>query len=219
LIQPLLHIFAYVRFVSEADVFFMEGCGRCSLGGTPACKVHNWREELILLRDILHQSGLTETRKWGVPCYVKGNKNVVLLGVLKSCATLSFFKGALMKDPENLLVKPGENSQSARYMKFSAPEQVMVQTAIIKDYLKEAIGIEESGQKVAFKAPEEQPMCEELQEALQSDAELFTAFYALTPGRQRGYILHFGGAKQSQTRIDRIAKSRDRILQGKGMQD
>ena len=208
-----------MNIVSEADVFFVDGCGRCSLGGTPACKVHDWREELMLLRDILLQSGLTETRKWGVPCYVLGKHNVVLLGVLKSCATLSFFKGALMKDPENLLVKPGENSQAARYMKFTSPEQVTAQVAIIRDYLKEAIGIEESGQKVTFKSPQEQSMCEELQEALQSDAELSSAFYALTPGRQRGYILHFGGAKQSQTRIDRIAKNRDRILQGKGMQD
>lgn len=214
-----MHTFAFVNIVSEADVFFVDGCGRCSLGGTPACKVHDWREELILLRDILLKSGLTETRKWGVPCYVKGNKNVVLLGVLKSCATISFFKGALMKDPENLLVKPGENSQAARYMKFTSPEQVIALAAIIRDYIKEAIGIEESGQKVTFKSPEEQPMCEELQEALQSDAALSSAFYALTPGRQRGYILHFGGAKQAQTRIDRIAKNRDRILQGRGMQD
>lgn len=197
----------------------MEGCGRCSLGGTPACKVHTWRDELILLRDLVLQSGLTETRKWGVPCYVTGKKNVVLLGALKGCATLSFLKGALMKDPEKLLVKPGENSQSARYMKFTAPEEVTAQSSSIMGYLKEAILIEESGQKVTFNSPEQQPMCEELQQAIKSDAELSSAFYALTPGRQRGYILYFGGAKQSQTRIDRIAKSRDRILQGKGMQD
>lgn len=204
---------------AEADVFFTDGCGRCALGGTPACKVHTWREELLLLRDLLLQSGLTETRKWGVACYMHNKHNVVLLGALKSCATLSFFKGSIMHDPENLLIKPGENSQAARYMKFTSPEHVIEQTGSILSHIREAIQLEESGQKVAFKSPEEQPMCEELQEALKSDLELKSAFYALTPGRQRGYILFFGGAKQSKTRMERIAKWRPSILRGKGMQD
>jgi uncharacterized protein YdeI (YjbR/CyaY-like superfamily) len=204
---------------AEVNVFFTEGCGRCSLGGTPACKVHTWHQELALLRGILLQSGLTETRKWGVACYMHGKHNVVLLGALKSCATLSFFKGSLMHDPEKLLIKPGENSQAARYMKFTTPEQVMEQMNSILSYIHEAIQLEESGQKVAFKSPQEQPMCEELQEALKSDAEMSSAFDALTPGRQRGYILFFGAAKQSKTRMERIAKWRDKILQGKGMQD
>jgi uncharacterized protein YdeI (YjbR/CyaY-like superfamily) len=203
----------------EADVFFTDGCGRCPLGGTPGCKVHQWREEVLMLREILLQSGLTETRKWGVPCYVHGKKNVVLLSVLKESATLSFLKGALLSDPAKLLHKPGENSQAARYMKFTSPDQVLAQSAEISAYVREAVKLEESGQKVVFKAPQDQAMCDELQEVLKSDVELNTAFYALTPGRQRGYILFFGAAKQSKTRMERIAKWRDKILQGKGMQD
>lgn len=203
----------------EADVFFSDGCGRCPLGGTPGCKVHQWREEVLMLREILLQSGLTETRKWGVPCYVHGKKNVVLLSVLKESATLSFLKGALLSDPAKLLHKPGENSQAARYMKFTSPDQVLAQSAEISAYVREAVKLEESGQKVVFKAPQDQAMCDELQEVLKSDVELNTAFYALTPGRQRGYILFFGGAKQAKTRMERIDKWRDKILQGKGMQD
>ncbi len=203
----------------EADIFFTDGCGRCPLGGTPGCKVHTRREELFLLRKIMLESGLTETRKWGVPCYVHGKKNVVLLSALKHCATLSFLKGALLSDPGKLLHKPGENSQAARYMKFTSPEEVIAQTAEIETYVREAIKLEESGEKVVFKAPQEQTMCAELAETLKNDAELSAAFYALTPGRQRGYILFFGGAKQAKTRLERIAKWRDKILQGKGMQD
>ncbi|MFN4915203.1 MAG: YdeI/OmpD-associated family protein [Sphingomonadales bacterium] len=203
----------------EADVFFSDGCGRCPLGGTSGCKVHQWREEVLMLREILLQSGLTETRKWGVPCYVHGKKNVVLLSVLKESATLSFLKGALLSDPAKLLHKPGENSQAARYMKFTSPDQVLAQSAEISAYVREAVKLEESGQKVVFKAPQDQAMCDELQEVLKSDVELNTAFYALTPGRQRGYILFFGGAKQAKTRMERIDKWRDKILQGKGMQD
>lgn len=204
---------------AEANVFFTDGCGRCALGGTPACKVQTWQVELSMLREVLLQSGLLETRKWGVACYMHNQFNVVLLSALKHGAILSFFKGSLMQDPEKLLIKPGENSQAARYMKFTSPEQVIEHTGSILSYIREAIQLEESGQKVAFKSPEEQPMCGELQEALQSDADLSAAFYALTPGRQRGYILFFGGAKQAKTRMERIAKWRPAILRGKGMQD
>ena len=211
--------FAPVNPSSEADIFFVDGCGRCALGGTPACKVHTWHEELALLREILLQSGLTETRKWGVACYVHGKHNVALLAALKGCATLSFFKGALMQDPERLLHKPGENSQAARYMKFTTAGQVKEQAGHIASYLQEAIQLEESGKKVVFRRPEAKDMCEELTQALKDDAELAAAFQKLTPGRQRGYILFFNGAKQAKTRIERIEKCRGKILQGKGMQD
>ena len=203
----------------EADIFFTEGCGRCPLGGTPGCKVHIRREELQMLRQIMLHSGLTETRKWGVPCYVHRKKNVVLLSTLKDCATLRFLKGSLMSDPGKLLHKPGENSQAARYMKFTSPEEVLAQSAEISAYVREAVRLEESGEKVVFKAPQDQTMCDEFAETLKNDSELSAAFYALTPGRQRGYILFFGGAKQAKTRLERIAKWRNRILEGKGMQD
>ena len=204
---------------SEADIFFMDGCGRCSLGATPACKVNTWREELALLRKILLKSELTETRKWGVACYMHGKQNVVLLGALKHGATLSFMKGSLMSDPENLLHSPGENSQAVRYMKFTEPEQVGVLSENIMAYIREAIRLEETKQKVTFKSVDDQVMCVELAGVLKADAELSKAFYALTPGRQRGYILFFNAAKQPETRTMRIAKHRNKILQGKGMQD
>ena len=203
----------------DVDVFFVDGCGRCALGATPACKVNTWKEELALLRQILLQSGLTETRKWGVACYMHGANNVVLLGALKHCATLSFFKGALMTDPEKLLQKPGENSQAMRYLRFTSPGQVNDQRLHINAYLMEAVGIEEAGQKVSFKPPQEQVMPEELTNVLNNDPVLAAAFHKLTPGRRRGYILFFGAAKQPKTRLERISKCREKILQGKGMQD
>jgi len=212
-------IFALMKAAMEADVFFDDGCGRCSLGGTPACKVNTWRQELALLREILLKSGLTETRKWGVACYMYGKQNMVLLGALKHGATLSYFKGSLMSDPGKLLHSPGENSQAVRYMKFTSPEQVSEQAEIIAEYLREAMVLEETKQQVTFKKADEQEKCEELQRALNEDAELNKAFYALTPGRQRGYILFFNAAKQPKTRIDRIGKCRDKILIDKGLQD
>jgi uncharacterized protein YdeI (YjbR/CyaY-like superfamily) len=203
----------------EADIFFMEGCGRCSLGGTPACKVHTWQGELALLREILLQSGLTETRKWGVACYMYDKKNIVLLGALKSCATLSFFKGSLLSDPEKLLHTPGENSQAARYMKFTQTEQVMAQSGHIAAYLQEAIMLEKQGAKVDFKKEHHHQWPDELQLAFDEDPALKNAFENLTPGRQRGYLLFFTAAKQSVTRIQRIAKNKEKIMQGKGLQE
>jgi uncharacterized protein YdeI (YjbR/CyaY-like superfamily) len=204
---------------TDVDVFFVNGCGRCALGATPACKVNTWKEELVLLRQILLQSGLTETRKWGVACYMHGANNVALLSALKHCATLSFFKGALMTDPEKLLQKPGENSQAMRYLRFTSTGQVNDQRLHINAYLMEAVGIEEAGQKVSFKPPQEQVMPEELTNVLNNDPDLAAAFHKLTPGRRRGYILFFGAAKQPKTRLERISKCRENILQGKGMQD
>ena len=115
-----------------ADLYFVDGCGRCSLHATPACKVHTWAEELQLLRGIMLNSGLTETMKWGCPCYVnQDNKNIAMMVAFKNHASISFFKGMLMKDPHNLLQVSGENAQAAKFLRFTSPQQVIDQQSII----------------------------------------------------------------------------------------
>lgn len=202
----------------EVDIYLAEGCGRCPLGGTEDCKVHSWTKELKFLRQIVLDCGLTEERKWGAPCYTYKGKNVLMLAALKSSACLSFFKGSLLSDEKSLLKKPGEHSQAARLFRFTKLEQI----AEIRDYLKacifEAIEIEKSGQKVVFKSTPE-PIPEELRKALEEDPVLKTAFENLSPGRQRGYILHISKAKQSSTRISRIEKCTPMILNGVGLHD
>jgi len=202
----------------DVDIYLAEGCGRCPLGGTEDCKVHNWTRELRLLRKIVLDCGLREERKWGAPCYTYQSKNVLMLSALNSSACLSFFKGSLLSDEKKLLKKPGEHSQAARLFRFSNLEQI----AEIKDYLKacifEAIEVEKAGRKVVFKSKPE-PIPKELRIALEEDPVLKTAFENLSPGRQRGYILHISKAKQSSTRISRIKKCTPMILNGIGLHD
>lgn len=200
------------------DNYLIEGCGRCPLVGTPDCKVNPWREELKLLRSIIHETELTETLKWSNPCYTYREANVIMLGALKSSAVISFFKGALLKDKENVLVSPGKHSQADRRLVFTSLEQVLKSADLIKNYISEAIQIEQKGLKVAFKKNPE-PIPEELQYKLSEDLAFRTAFESLTPGRQRGYILHFSQPKQSKTRTARIEKLAPKILQGKGFHD
>lgn len=147
-----------------------------------------------------------------------GKQNIVLLGASKYNAPLSFMKGSLTYDPGKRPHSPGESSQAARYMKVTAPEQVSEQADIIAEYLREAMVLEETKQKVTFKKEDEKVKCKQLQNALQEDVELNEAFHALAHGRLRGYVLFFNGAKQPKTRIERIDKYRDKILQRKGMQ-
>jgi uncharacterized protein YdeI (YjbR/CyaY-like superfamily) len=198
--------------------FFSIGCGRCSLVGTPQCKVMTWNEELHVLRDIILTSELTEERKWGVPCYTDNGKNIILLSALKDSATISFLKGSLIDDVHGMLFAPGKNSQSARYMKFTSVKEIKKSKAIILDYLHQALEIERKGTKVEFKK-EDDPIPEELIAVFKKQPELKTAFYALTPGRRRGYLMHFNQAKQSATRESRIQKCTSIIMQGKGLQD
>lgn len=203
---------------SEIAEFFDIGCGRCSLVGTPKCKVKTWNEELHELREIILKNDITEERKWGVPCYTDNGKNIILLSALKDSATLSFLKGSLIDDVHGLLIAPGKNSQSARYMKFTSVKEIKNAKPIIVDYIKQAIEIERTGKKVVFKK-EDDPISEELSIAFKKQPELKTAFYALTPGRRRGYLLHFNQAKQSATRESRIQKCIPLILEGKGFQE
>lgn len=203
----------------KVDRFFITGCMRCPLGDTPNCKVHSWQEELAKLRAIALDCGLTEELKWGFPCYTFENKNLIMISVLKDCSLLSFFKGALLSDTKNLLTKPGENTQSGRVIKFTDVRQIIELESTLKDYILEMIEIEKSGQKVTFKEASDYDIPEEFQEKLNENPALKSAFYALTPGRQKGYLLHFAAPKQSQTRTSRIEKYTPWILKGKGLHD
>jgi uncharacterized protein YdeI (YjbR/CyaY-like superfamily) len=203
----------------SAEMYFIEGCGRCSLGGTPECRVHKWDDELAALRGILLDSGLQEECKWGHPVYTYKNANVVLLGAFKENCTLSFFKGALLQDEAGVLQKPGENSQVSRMFRFTALKQIIDIESIIRSYIFEAIEIEKAGLKVQTKPVEEMNFPEELLAAFKQDKNFEKAFRALTPGRQRGYIMFIADAKQSKTREGRIAKYYDQVLAGKGMMD
>ncbi|SHN09738.1 DUF1801 domain-containing protein [Flavobacterium xinjiangense] len=178
-----------------------------------------WQPEIKQLRQLLLDCGLTEEFKWRMPCYCFQGNNVVLIGNFKEYCTLSFFKGILLQDSNSLLSKPGENSQSMRFFKFTNLEEIIEQQSIIKAYIYEAIEIEKAGLKVIFKSNTELELVEELQIALDKNPQLKTAFEALTPGRQRAYNLHFSEAKQSKTRETRIEKYTQRILNGKGIND
>jgi len=202
----------------KVDLFLEEGCGRCSLYRTPQCKVHRWTEELEQLRRIVLECGLEETFKWSQPCYVYQKKNILLLAALKDYAAMAFFKGALLADPKGILVAPGPNSQAARQLRFTTVKDILEVEPILKAYIFEAIEVEKLGLKVEFKkAPESLP--EELQNTFEEIPGLRSAFEALTPGRQRGYILYFSQAKQSKTREARIEKYVEKIFNGKGMHD
>ena len=202
----------------QVDKYLTDGCMRCKLGGTPACKVHNWREVLEVLRTIVLEYGLTEELKWGVPCYTYQGSNILIISAFKEYGCLSFFKGALLDDSHQLLVKPGESSQATRYVKFTSPRQAAELADVLKAYILNAVELEKSGQKVAF-AKNPEPLPEELLLKFEEFPELKRAFYTLTPGRQRGYVIYFSQPKQSQSRMNRIEKFMPRILNGEGLND
>ena len=201
------------------DAYLIDGCGRCKFYRTPQCKVNDWRDELIELRRIALASGLTEELKWKMPCYTLDGANILIGTAFREYAALAFFKGALLKDPEHILIAPGENSQSNLQARFTSVEEILAKEDILAAYIREAIEVEKSGKQVALKETSDYPMPEELLQAMQANPDLKTAFEALTPGRQRGYLLHFASAKQSKTRTARIEKYTPKILAGKGMQD
>ncbi len=206
-----------------AETYFTAGCGRCAKGGTPACKVNTWAAELAALRALVLEAGLTEECKWGVPCYTFGNDekrgNVVLIHSFKEYCALLFIKGALLKDAKGILIQQTENVQGGRQLLFTDVREISKLKSTIKAYLQEAIAVEKAGLKVSMKPTSEFAMPAEFQTALDQSAKLKTAFYALTPGRQRAYLLHFAAAKQSKTRQARIEKCTPIILSGKGLLD
>ena len=203
----------------EIDSYLQEGCGRCSLVGTPDCKVHNWQGELRYLRKLVLDCGLTEELKWKVPCYTHNGHTILMVVAFKESATLSFFKGALLKDEHGILEKPGKNSQAGRVVRFTQVEEIAALEDVLKAYIFEAIEADEKGLKVNFKNISEYDVPEEFQERLDTDADLKEAFEALTPGRQKGYLLYFAGAKQSKTRASRVEKYIPKILKGLGFHD
>ena len=181
--------------------------------------VTKWRQELEALRPILLECGLAEDFKWRQPCYTWEGKNVAIIGELKDCCTLSFFKGALLNDPHGMLEKPGENSRAARVIRLTSVEQIEEASAQLTFYIEQAIEVEKAGRKVDFEKDRELDIPEEFEAALSADPALQTAFDSLTPGRQRGYLLHFSGAKTSKGRKSRVEKYVPRILDGKGIHD
>lgn len=201
----------------QVNKYLINGCMRCKYGATPQCKVRSWTSELEALRQIVLETGLKEEIKWGVPVYTKNGKNIVTINALKASANLGFFKGVLMKDEHKLLSRQG-NIQASRIIRFVHVDDIVRLEEVLKSYVQEAIALEESGQKVEkVKIPE--PLPEELKLALEEDQLFKEAFYALTPGRQRAYIIHFSQPKQAATRISRIEKHKNQILEGIGLHD
>ncbi len=182
-------------------------------------KAESWAAEYRKLRSILLACPVTEELKWGCPCYAVDGQNVVLIHGFKDYCALLFFKGALMKDPAGVLIQQTRNVQSARQIRFTGLGEIAAQEALIKAYVAEAIELEKSGAKVAFKPTTEFEMPEEFHARLEALPELKEAFEALTPGRQRGYLLHFSSAKQSKTREARIDKAIPQIIDGLGLDD
>lgn len=178
-----------------------------------------WKEELLLLRDIVRQTPLKEEVKWGQPCYTLDGRNVLILHGFKEYCAILFFKGALMKDPKNILIQQTENVQSSRQIRFHQSNDIVRMTPVLKKYIQEAIAIEKAGLKITPKKSSEYKIPAEFQLQLDQSDALRSAFRRLTPGRQRAYLLYFGSAKQSQTRTARIEKHIPHILNGKGLND
>ena len=182
-------------------------------------KAKKWQEELEKLRMIILDCQLTEELKWGKPCYTFQKSNIVILQGFKEFCALLFAKGALLNDPNSILEKPGENTQAARRIPFTNVREIVEMETILKAYIYEAIEVEKAGLKVNFKKTTEFIIPEEFQNRLDEIPALKTAFDALTPGRQRAYILYFSAPKQSKTRESRVEKSMQQILNGKGLND
>lgn len=182
-------------------------------------ELQKWKQELEQLRAIVLDCGLMEELKWGTPCYMFQKSNIILLGAFKDFCIISFLKGALLSDEEGILTKMGENTQAARVVKFTSVKEIKKLNAILKAYIFEAVEMEKAGLKVEPKKHSEYNVPEELQNQFKLNPDFKKAFDALTPGRQRGYLLYFSDSKQSKTREARIEKYLPRIMNGKGIND
>jgi uncharacterized protein YdeI (YjbR/CyaY-like superfamily) len=182
-------------------------------------KAKKWRKEFEKLRKICLDCELTEELKWGKPCYTYQGSNIVLVHGFKEYCALLFFKGVLLKDPKGILIQQTENVQAARQFRFTDVREIVEMEPTLKAYIKEAIEVEKAGLEVSYKKTSEFVISEEFQNRLDDSPALKTAFGALTPGRQRGYLLYFSAAKQPTTREARIAKCVPQILNGKGLND
>lgn len=201
--------------ITEIEDYFIKGCGRCARFDTAACSVRQWRPGLLALRALCRGAGLVETVKWGHPCYAHAGRNIALIGALRGDFRLSFFNAALMRDPDGVLERQGPNTQHPDVIRFADHTEVEAKAATIRSYLAESMGYAEAGIK-APKAAGTPDLPDELVQALEADAELAAAFDALTPGRQRSYVVNLSTAKTSETRHRRILGFRPQILAGKG---
>ncbi|MFZ1592727.1 MAG: DUF1801 domain-containing protein [Chitinophagales bacterium] len=182
-------------------------------------KPKKWQKEIQEMRAIALDCNLTETFKWGHPCYTLNNNNIVLIHEFKSYCAYLFFKGALIQDEKGLLIQQSENVQAARQIRFTHVDEIIKLKKVLKAYIFEAIAIEKAGLKVALKETAAYTIPEEFQQVLDKQKKVHKAFYALTPGRQRAYLLHFAAPKQSKTRVARIEKCLPLILSGLGLND
>jgi uncharacterized protein YdeI (YjbR/CyaY-like superfamily) len=201
--------------ITRIEDYFTSGCGRCHRFATPACSTRKWLDGLLHLRRICRAAGLEETAKWGHPCYTHAGRNIAILGAFQSDFRLNFCHAALMTDPQKILRKQGPNTPHPGMIQFTDSAQVTALEPVILAYLHEAMRYAESGIKPP-KETHELELPAELLDALEVDPLLAGAFHALTPGRKRSYVIHLQSAKTSATRLARIAKSRPKILAGKG---
>jgi uncharacterized protein YdeI (YjbR/CyaY-like superfamily) len=182
-------------------------------------KEKRWKAEYAALRRLCLESGLNEELKWGQACYDLDGSNIVLIHGFKEYCALLFMKGALLEDPKGILIQQTKNVQAGRQIRFASLSQITKQQAVAKAYIKEAIAVEKSGAKVKMRSVAQFEVPGEFKQCLDEDPKLAKAFHALTPGRQKGYLLHFAGAKQSATRAARVKKHAPRILKGLGLDD
>ncbi len=201
--------------INDIEIYFTQGCGRCVRFATPDCSTRRWQTGLAALRRLCLEMGLVEVVKWGHPCYLHRKRNIAIVGALRGDFRLSFFDAALLKDPKGVLERAGQNTHHPDMIRFTDNSQVALLAPTIRLYLAEAMHYAEAG----IKPPKEQrdiELPDELLKAFDADPDLAEAFYKLTPGRQRSYAINLNSAKQSTTRISRIAKFRDKIIAGKG---
>ncbi len=201
--------------ITDVEAFFTDGCGRCDRFATAECSARIWSDGLAQLRAICLEAGLEEDLRWGHPCYRHAGRNIALIGAFRGDFRLTFLNAALLADRDKLLEKPGPNSQTASVMRFASAEEVAAQKAVILTYLREAAGYAEAG-TLPEKVERALDLPAELIDALDADPDLAEAFEALTPGRQRSYVIALSSAKKPETRLARIAKFRAPILAGKG---
>lgn len=201
--------------ITDIEDYFTKGCGRCDRFATPDCSTRFWVQAQTDLRRILLDMGLSEHVKWGHPCYMHAGRNICIMGAFRDNMRLSFMNAALMKDPEGILERQGPNTQTPDMIRITDNAQVAAMEPVIRAYLREAMDYAERG-ILPEKVARDLTLPDELVEAMDSDPDLAEAFHALTPGRQKSYVIALASAKTAATRVNRIAKYRPHILAGKG---
>lgn len=201
--------------ITHVDDYFSQGCGRCARFATPECSTRRWAEGLRQLRRLCLDLQLVETAKWGHPCYMHAGRNIAVLGAFRDDLRISFFDAALLKDPQRVLERQGPHTRHADMIRFTDNHGVGALEPILRAYLQEAMGYAHAGIRPP-KVAHTLELPDELVEALDADPALAEAYHALTPGRQRSWVIHLASAKKTETRVARIVAARGRILAGKG---